>query len=70
MVGPVRQILELRTLPGNQETRRSIVEAGELKLPDRAGEFADLRAQFQNPERKGIITHARPAPMRRSLFST
>jgi hypothetical protein len=33
-------------------------------------QLTDLRAQFQKPERKRIITHARPPPMRRSLFST
>jgi hypothetical protein len=44
VIGPVRQIFELCALPGNQQTRRGIVEAGKLKLPDGAGELADLRA--------------------------
>ena len=66
----MRQIVELGPLPGNQQTRGGSIETGELKLPDGARELADLRAQFQNPERQGIITHAQPTPMSRSLFST
>jgi hypothetical protein len=65
---PARQILELCALPRNEQAWRGIVEAGALKLPDRAGEFADLRAQFQNPERYGIVSHMGPAPRAAPAF--
>jgi hypothetical protein len=62
------KILELCSLSRNQETGRGIIETGALQLANGAGEFGDLRAQLQNPERQGGILHPVPGAISRSLF--
>jgi len=68
-VRSAREIVELCSLSRNQETGRGIIETGALQLANGAGEFGNLRAQLQNPERQGDILHPVPGSISRSLFS-
>jgi hypothetical protein len=61
LAGEARQILELRSSSCDQQVWCGVVEAKAVKLVDGAGEFGDLSAQLQNPERQWIIAHAQPA---------